>query len=348
MGNIRDYIKEQGSYTLEDKPFNDVDNLIMSYLVYYDLTGIVPEGQDSIGIREAAYIYNKQSGTSQKNVVPEFLGEVARSRRFGDIRLSDFRYRLEDNERTIQFTALNIELKENLHYVAFRGIAQEHVGWYEAFKMSYRVIPAQIFSRVYLERILAREENENAVYIVGGHSKGGAQAVYAAAACDPKLKKYISRVYSNDGPAVREEYLSDTERKWLTGHLTKIVPECAVIGMIFEKNNPDMIVKSSAVGISQHEPMSWQADKGRFIRAESLNGEGVKVYRAINKWNDSLKDKEKIAFINEVFGFLRRKPEEEKLNVGKLLLGLGPKGRKATRHLLAAAVSCRINLKPLI
>ena len=43
MGTILDYLKEYGDYTLEEKPFDDVDSLVISQFSYLKFDGIVPE-----------------------------------------------------------------------------------------------------------------------------------------------------------------------------------------------------------------------------------------------------------------------------------------------------------------
>lgn len=53
MGTILDYLKEYGDYSLEEKPFSEVDSLVISQLSYLKFDGIVPgpeeEGADESG-----------------------------------------------------------------------------------------------------------------------------------------------------------------------------------------------------------------------------------------------------------------------------------------------------------
>ena len=46
MANIQDYLQWRGDLTLEERPFNDVDNVILSVLSYIDFTDIVPSEDD--------------------------------------------------------------------------------------------------------------------------------------------------------------------------------------------------------------------------------------------------------------------------------------------------------------
>ena len=54
MANIMDYLEWRGDLTFAQSPFNEVDNLILSELVYVEFAGIVPSpGKGSITLEEA-------------------------------------------------------------------------------------------------------------------------------------------------------------------------------------------------------------------------------------------------------------------------------------------------------
>ena len=56
MANLLDYLDWRGDLTLEQAPFNEVDNLILAELSFVDFKGIVPppgEG-DSVPLHQAA------------------------------------------------------------------------------------------------------------------------------------------------------------------------------------------------------------------------------------------------------------------------------------------------------
>ena len=46
MANVLDYLEWRGDLSIQAAPFNEVDNLILSQLVYLDFEGVVP-GEDS-------------------------------------------------------------------------------------------------------------------------------------------------------------------------------------------------------------------------------------------------------------------------------------------------------------
>ena len=59
MATMFDYIQWRGDLTFDKAPFNEVDNLLLSQLVYVDLAGIVPgpESREKIRVAEASRIF---------------------------------------------------------------------------------------------------------------------------------------------------------------------------------------------------------------------------------------------------------------------------------------------------
>ena len=92
MKNIIGYVKESGSVSFAERPFQEVDSLVFSYLVYYDLQGIVPPPREhrEINVAEAGRQYLKIHGTSQINVNSGLFREMAASVRYRGVLLSDY------------------------------------------------------------------------------------------------------------------------------------------------------------------------------------------------------------------------------------------------------------------
>jgi hypothetical protein len=83
------------------------------------------------------------------------------------------------------------------YYIAFRGTDDTPVGWKEDFNMIFKtMIPAQLEAVSYVRRITARFKHGR--IRLGGHSKGGNLAAYAAAFCGEKIQTRIHTVYRND------------------------------------------------------------------------------------------------------------------------------------------------------
>ena len=64
MANLLDYLDWRGDLTLEQSPFNEVDNLILAELSFVDFKDIVPgpgEGE-SVALRDAAAVDPRVTG----------------------------------------------------------------------------------------------------------------------------------------------------------------------------------------------------------------------------------------------------------------------------------------------
>ncbi len=276
MASIYDYLYWRADLTFEDRPFNDVDNLILSSLAYLDLKGIVPTEEQGglIPLSFACKQFLKRTGgdiepyvRSLAKISIEFVTLLAQTKRFGSARLSAYED-VVDNTRSLQFAALCIELPSEGTYVAFRGTDTSLVGWRENLMLSYTITEAQREAVSYLERAVSRIEDSNAPIRVGGHSKGGNLAEYAVAFCPERVRERVRRVYSNDSPGMAPEVLPEDVRAMLGDKLHRIVPAYSVIGMLFARENDrHAIVASSATGLEQHDLTTWQVSRDSIIEA---------------------------------------------------------------------------------
>ena len=130
MANLLDYLDWRGDLTLEQDPFNEVDNLILAELSFVDFQGIVPPpgGRKGVELHQAAEAFFARFPEGEKidmgvlvpDAVPDLLDRMAASRRFGEMRLHGFSDRL-DVGRGEQFAALTVETGDGALYLSFRG-----------------------------------------------------------------------------------------------------------------------------------------------------------------------------------------------------------------------------------
>ena len=123
MANILDYLDWRGDLTLEQAPFNEVDNLILAELSFVDFRDVVPApGGGSLPLEDAADDFFRKArqepervemGALVPNQIPELLEKMAASRRFGQMRLGCYAEHL-DTEQAEQFAALAVELTLDL------------------------------------------------------------------------------------------------------------------------------------------------------------------------------------------------------------------------------------------
>lgn len=162
-------------------------------------------------------------------------------------------------------------------------------------------VPSQVRAVEYLEAVA---KSTRAPLYLGGHSKGGNLAVYAAAHCRPSTYKRVKRVFSHDGPGFTAEALASADYSRVGEKLSKTVPESSLIGMMFEQQEDYAVVRSSQVGAMQHDPFSWVVEGAAFVRADDMSRSAVYVDQSLNQWVSSMSHEEREGFVNALFSVL--------------------------------------------
>lgn len=155
--------------------------------------------------------------------------------------------------------------------------------------MSYKtLIPSQIRAKEYLEMIVGKKYKYSLSFLIknrnkqtsifkifkeyfyqyfygvkiriGGHSKGGNLAVYAASNSDKKLIDRIICIYNHDGPGFDLQNTKLTNYNLLISKIKKYAPENCIFGIMLDYLEDVVIVKSDAKGLMQHDAFSWQIE----------------------------------------------------------------------------------------
>lgn len=310
MANIMDYLEWRGDLTLESAPFNVVDNLIFAELSFIDFFGIVPSDirDGTISLADAAerFFADRRDEKPMGLIVPQeiitMLKIMAACPRYRDLQLTAF-VSHTDVDMQKQFAALTVLLNKREMYVAFRGTDDTLVGWKENFNMGVRqAVPSQIEAVEYTNRV-AKNARYRRVYI-GGHSKGGNLAVYAAAHCDKRIKSRIVSVYSNDGPGFRLEVVRSEAYRSIEKKIVNIIPQSSIVGRLLENNNRYTVVQSSAAGLWQHDGFSWQISGASFVEAGELSKESEMIDKSLKKWLAEMDDEKRERFIEALYTVL--------------------------------------------
>lgn len=305
MADMLDYLAWRGDIEFPQMPVNPVDALIFSTLSYIQFEDIVPDNpMQSISLEEAAAglfsLANPQNRVRVKKDL-ELLEAAAKSPRFDNIKMSFYRSILIPEEDT-QFAAVTIFLEDGSAYIAFRGTDSTLVGWKEDFNMTFQSsIPAQRLALEYVQEFAAAHPIP---IWMGGHSKGGNLAVYAAAKCGELLQKRIVGVYNQDGPGFSEAMIDDSGYRSILPKLRSYVPQSSVIGMLLEHEEPYTIIKSSQIGLMQHDPYTWMVMGANFLPVEELTADSRFLDRTFKNWLAKMSNEERSAFFDTVFELL--------------------------------------------
>ena len=317
MANVVDYLHWRGDLTFENDPFNNVDNLILSILSYLGFGGVVPSERSEKRVQlgdACTKMLSKLKDdpsliTGFSRVDGTFLEALVNAPRFANIELGRYVDRI-NVEKSLQFAAFTAYLPTGQMFVSFRGTDGTLVGWRENLNLSFQVTSADKSAALYLEKRIREhlaEGNSNtcANVMVGGHSKGGNLAAYAATVCPKELLGTLDRVWSNDGPNMCPELLHTTAHQVLGDKYIRILPEFSVVGMIFDDPAvPKLIVKSSETGMMAHDGVSWQVMRNTFEFADDFQPECKKINEAFSTWYKELPLSDRERFTNELFDAL--------------------------------------------
>ena len=207
-----------------------------------------------------------------------------------------------DEDKQIQFSAVTFLYRGQDAYVAFRGTDNTIVGWREDFNMSFlNETPGQNAAVAYVNRAARLFSGR---LTVGGHSKGGNFAVYAAAFCDPAASARIDRVYSNDGPGFRQEVTADARYLAVLPKVEKIIPDSSLVGILLSGKERRRVIKSSAKGVTQHNPDTWCVLGAAFEEADERTKSSLLMDDTLSKWVASLSDDDLRTMFDVIFDSL--------------------------------------------
>ena len=303
MDNIKTYIDKYGDLSFEEKPFNEVDSLILCQLSYLEFDGYVP-GTDTYSApvpikdiqkdpesdRLYAYYWYKADNK-------ELFNKVCDSKRFGEMKLNFYVNVISELDDT-QFSAVTYVLPDKSVYIAYRGTDATLVGWKEDIKLAYsEPVHAQQMAAEYMD-IVSR--NIAGSFRTGGHSKGGNLAVYAAMFCGHETRKRIIDIFDHDGPGFRPEIMEEGHFSSIKNRVHKFIPKASIVGILLEDDIDFEVIECWSVGALQHNSYVWKSENGEFIKTDSSENKRRKNH-ALNEWIYSLSDDELSLFIDVIY-----------------------------------------------
>ena len=338
MDGLKDYIEWLGDVDFSAKPFGEVDAVILCLISYFDLG---PAESDAPGDDASAPFYlhdclkSIEEGKLQLRITGGEDGNLgvfkaaAGSKRFGELAISNYVDRLEP-ENDLQFSAVTFSYKSEWSFIAFRGTDNTLVGWKEDLKIAYTQTEAQklafsyvtesiepdvrpeaeerrrkIFRKVFFRRSAQAKQGDARRWYIGGHSKGGNLALFAACQLEGAVLDRVERVFNLDGPGFAPEVVDEALVKRIDPKTVRIIPEYSIIGRILESDATDTrIIKSSNSGVMQHSIASWGVDHGRLAMSELTEPKDRWLNETIRQWISSMSFDDRVVFIDELFDAL--------------------------------------------
>ena len=307
MGSILDYLAWRGDLPLSRDPFNCIDALLLSSLSYIDFADIVPgKGQGKVTMREASKQFFKRHSEEELsndksfiNFCPSILRALANSNRFRGAMLSNF---VDDTDigREIQFGALEIETSDGIAFISFRGTDDRIIGWKEDFNLSYMTVPAETEAVLYLQEVMGGRTQD---IRMGGHSKGGHLAIYAASQTVPDIAERIKNIYSFDGPGFgfNKEILETSQFRFIQQKIEKYIPQTSIVGRLLTSSVEPVVIRSNEKGIMQHNPLSWEVEGKEFYKLASADKVSDTFAETMSSWLDEMSFLQRKVFVDDLF-----------------------------------------------
>ena len=321
------YVKNQSSQSYSEKSFNTADGLVLAELgyIHWDELGIDYLGDGSLSLRDAISSLDVEYRNSLSADFRELLTAIETSERFGNIDVSNYFVTrstiadVDNFEDLEQFSAVTFsyidENGETQNYISYRGTDGTLEGWCEDFNMAYDTMTeAQRRSVQYLNYVAEKVEVD---IRLGGHSKGGNDAMYAFLFCDESARSRIQKVYNYDGPGMTEGvcYVGEDGNVVPLDPMTyqqllvllngsAVCPHDSIIGQLLNEN--DFIFVDTDEGILlDHDAFSWKlnADTGEF-KTRKQSSFSRYLNEVLDDWMLSLPEADRKTFMTAIWGWI--------------------------------------------
>ena len=281
---VFDYLQWRGDLTLQQDPFNEVDNLVLCIIAYINLRKIdrlwSKNPKDAMPIGDVCArltAADEQLGLSSLDYIP-VMRAAAETERFRDTRLFAFESR-NDEAKQMQFAAVSFLLPDGSVFIAYRGTDTSLVGWKENFNMSYlETVPAQARATEYAQ---GGDPGLQAPSLPHRWPpRGGNLAAWAAVHLPEKLQgKRLLAAYNNDGPGFHADLLDTPAYRRVEDRLHTYIPESSIVGVLLVHAEDYDVIDSTSHAAMQHEALSWQVMGNRFCASGPALPAGADVRR---------------------------------------------------------------------
>lgn len=304
MATLLDYLFWRGDLTLAQAGWNEVDAMVLARLSYLPFDTLAMAAQ-SMEVGKAVSLLLDTPEIENAVIMKEdldFMCALASSARYSGMRLSRYVNQFDADSQT-QFAAITIQLDENLDYVSFRGTDNTLIGWKENFNMGFLFpVPAQESAVAYLEALPARPRRR---IIVGGHSKGGNLALYAATFCSAKTQDAIQMIYNFDGPGFQESVVALPAYQRIRDRMITYLPQSSIVGMLLEHQERHIVVKSlEKTGYLQHDIYTWAVDRNHFVYLDRVTDGSRFLDQTLRGWLADMVPTQRERFVDALYSVI--------------------------------------------
>ena len=307
--NILDTLLWLGSISKNAIPFYEVDMLIITILEYQKLETI-PKEMFGKPVKEllsyACPLSEDEVMGFEVNQV-KLWKRVSASERYKDLKLlSAVGEKIEDDKGAEQYAA-SLFQEGSEYYLVYRGTDESLIGWKEDFNMAVcEEIPSEKRALESLEKVT---ENIDGIHILG-HSKGGTLALYAALKAKEEVFDKIKDIYIFDAPGLPDSMIEKERWEKIQGITRSYIPSSSIIGMLFNTTENSVVVKSSSLGLLQHDAFTWLLSGGKFITQSDITYRSHKIDSTVKNFLKMLDKNERETLVEVLYKILKATEEE--------------------------------------
>ena len=299
MSNINDYLLWRGDLPINEySPFNEIDSMILARFSYLRFDKIAMEEKETIASLSAK-MKDFENDEFLYNGDKELITHLGESKRFQNMVVTDY-VKINDKETEKQFGAITVHISEAEMYLSYLGTDSTIYGWKEDFNMAFMdSVPCQVAGKNYAEKIAEKYPDKK--MRIGGHSKGGNVAIYAAITTSKEIQDRIIKIYNYDGPGFHQEIINKYKNDAIIQKIVTYIPQDSVIGRVLNHEEKCEVVLSAEKGILQHDIYSWQVLRDDLIKSEALTDTSEVINKTVTDWIADTTNEQRKAFFDGVF-----------------------------------------------
>lgn len=302
MGNIIDYVKGVGNYSLDQVFFTHLDILALTEIAYLDYDNLLATNKE-MTLKDLSLEYIKRHGFAGEmmSVITkpriELLSYMGASKRYQFFKVTDFINEIS-NEMEKQFSALTYDFPLG-HLVVFKGTDENLTGWKEDFQMTYmNEVPAQIAAHHYLEACLNRVDGD---VWVAGHSKGGNMAIFSSSKLQEAERQRIRSILAFDAPGLHDSILESEGFLDVKDRIVSYIPQDSFVSVLLGEPVNAQVVKSKGVLLLQHDTFTWEISYLDFIHLDKQSALSLHTDKTLSEWLGKLSLEDKKEFTDLIF-----------------------------------------------
>lgn len=313
--NMITYLKKYGNISFEDEPFNEVDSLILSQFGYLNLDLFINHPHDEVFLKD---VINKENAKKLAYASMTRKDNEKLCKAFQKTSRYDLIYYKHligsiNYQKCEQFFAVTFFLKD-FNYISYRGTDLTLAGWQEDVNMSYlESVPAQNSALDYLRKVHSLYDKP---LVVGGHSKGGNLALYAAMNAEKEIQDKIIDVYDFDGPGFssKEVFRSEGYQN-IKDKLHVVSSTMSVVALLLYNADKIEFLKTSGFTVLQHNPFNWHVRGTSLIRVRRNSITSRYLERSITRFFSIINFGQRKKFFNILFFIAKDNPKSSLLDI---------------------------------